>query len=140
MWPTCGKKGIRTRAGKCLFPRKLVKVFHNELEYGSDIVSAYWRTKLEGIQFKISLKERGHSVWAQKKKKKKKKKRSFLMWTPKNGGHVVCKKINFRPKFANFYVKMLCYHKICKVLKTLMFAAFAMTFCLLLHTRTAVHL
>ena len=72
--------------------------------------SAYRRTKGRSIRCKISLKKGGHSVWAQKKKKKKMG--SFLMWTNKNGGHLVCGNaissqnlqiyIKITAKFVNF--------------------------------------
>ena len=44
-----------------------------------------------------------------------KKMGAFLVWTPKNGGHSVCKtKYNFKAKFAYF---LLNGHKIVKFLK-----------------------
>ena len=44
-----------------------------------------------------------------------KKMGAFLMWTLKNGGHSVCKKCNFKAKFAIFFVKIAT--KIVKFLK-----------------------
>ena len=84
--------------------------------------SAYRRTKVGGFRCKISSKKGGHSVWAPKKRG------PFLVLTPKNGGHSVCKNaissqnlqilcenfrkiVNFlkmrpkRAKFCNLYVK-----------------------------------
>ena len=29
------------------------------------------------------------------------------MWIPQNGGHLVCKNVIFKPKFANFMLKLL---------------------------------
>ena len=61
--------------------------------------SAYRRTKIGGIQCKISSKKGGHSVWAPKK--------WGLFWCglPKMGV-IQCAKLQFQGKICNFQLKL----------------------------------
>ena len=72
--------------------------------------SAYRRMKVGGIRCRVSSKKGGHSVWAPKKKK------GVFLDSQKWESFSV-QNWNFKPKFANFMLKLLIVAKTVKFLK-----------------------
>ena len=67
---------------KCIFtPPTTPRHLNMKVSWGT---CAYWRTKVGGIQCKMSLKKK--VIWCRLQKYG-----IFLVWTPQKGGHSVCK-------------------------------------------------